>query len=119
MNPQPVQLLFARQIEDAEHRAEHAAVEGHSAVPQLQYVERMLKVVAKVIEQDVADASAEDDPGRGIEDKVVGVPARHRRAGLADQPEQIPIADEDAGEVRKAVPTKLEKAEIERHGIEP
>ena len=69
---------------------------------------------AEIVEQDVADPPAEDDAERGVEDEVVGVAACERRAGLLQQLQQVPIADEDAGEVGKAVPPQIERADVER-----
>ena len=43
----------------------------------------------------------------------------HRGAGLRDQLEHVPVAEEDAGEVGEAVPPQLEEAEVERDGVEP
>ena len=91
-----------------------AAVERHAAVPQLQYLEGMPEILAEVVEQDIAKPAAEDDPERGIEDQIVGVAAGERRAGLLEQLQQIPIADEDAGEVGEAVPAKVEGPDVER-----
>jgi hypothetical protein len=42
----------------------------------------------------------------------------HRRAGLGEQPEQIPPAEDDAGKVGEAVPAQLEEAEVERDRID-
>ena len=108
MDPQPRQFLLAREIEDAERGPDHPAVERHAAVPQLQDVDRVLEIIGEIVEQDVADAAAEDDPQRGVKDQVVGMAAGHRRAGLLDQLQQVPIADENAGEVGEAVPAQVE-----------
>ena len=48
MNPQPVQLLLAGEIEDAERRADDATVEGHAAVPQLQDFDRVPEIFARL-----------------------------------------------------------------------
>ena len=109
-----MQPLLAGKVEDAERGADDPAVEAHAAVPQLQDVERIVEIIAEIVEQDVAEPAAEDDPERGVEDQVVGMAPGHRRAGLLEQFEQIPIADEDAGEVGEAVPAQLEEAEVER-----
>src|SRR5204863_9751240 len=90
-----------------------AAVERHAAVPQLQYVDRVGEIIRQIVEQDVAQAPAEDDAQRRIEDHVIGMPPRHRRAGLLDELQQVPIANEDAGEVGEAVPAQLEEAEVD------
>src|SRR6186997_2662142 len=74
----------------------------------------MLKVPAEVVEKDVADPSPKDDAERCIEDHVVGMAAGHWRAGLLDELQEVPIADEDAGEVCQAIPAQLEEAEVER-----
>ena len=73
-----------------------------------------LEIIGEIVEQHVADAAAEDDPERGVEDEIVGVAPGHRRAGLLQQLQQIPIADENPGEVGEAVPAQLEEAEVER-----
>jgi hypothetical protein len=38
----------------------------------------------------------------------------HRRAGLGEQLEQVPPADQDAGKVSEAVPAQLELTQFER-----
>ena len=70
---------------------------------------------AEIVEEHVADAAAEDDPERGVEDQVVGMAAGKRRARLLQQLQQIPIADEDAGEVGEAVPAQVERPDVQRH----
>ncbi len=74
----------------------------------------MPQIFAEIVEQDIADAAAEDDPERGVEDEVVGMAAGQRRAGLLQQLQQVPIADEDAGEVGEAVPAKVERPDVQR-----
>ncbi|VFS63199.1 Uncharacterised protein [Kluyvera cryocrescens] len=47
------------------HHHDHpnqAAVEGHPTVPDAEQIERILQEQVKVVEHDVADASAEEDP---------------------------------------------------------
>ena len=70
---------------------------------------------AEIVEQDIADAAAEDDPERGVKDEVVSVAAGERRARLLQQFQQVPIADENAGEVGKAVPAQVERPDVQRH----
>src|SRR5207237_1381625 len=95
VDAQPVELLLVREIENAERGADHTAVERHAAVPQLQDFDRVTYVLVEIVEQYVAEAPSEDDPQRGVEDKVVGVTAGERCAWLLDQLQQVPIADED------------------------
>src|SRR3546814_13487491 len=101
---QEIQLFLARHIPDGEQPPDDAAVQRHAAVPQLQDLQRIAEVIAEVIKEDIADAPADDDAEHRIEDHIVGVAARHRGAGLRDQPQQIPIADEDAGKIGEGVP---------------
>ena len=75
----------------------------------------MLEVIGEIVEQDVANPAAKDDPERGIEHQVIGMAAGERRAGLGNQLEQIPIADEDSGEIAEAVPAEVENAEMQGH----
>ena len=46
--------------------------------------------------------------------QVVGVATRERSARLLQQLEQVPIADEDAREVRQAVPAQVERPDVQR-----
>jgi hypothetical protein len=78
-----------------------------------------LDVKAGPVEQHVAQSPAQDYAQRGVEDEVVGVPPRHRGTRLADQLQEVPIAKEDAGEVRQAVPAQLEHTKVQRHRVEP
>ena len=104
VDPEPGQLLLAGEIEDSEAGADDAAVERHAAVPQLHDLDRVAADTSPIVEQDVAEASAQDDPERGVEDEVVGMAAGHRRAGLLEQLEQVPPADENPGEIGEPIP---------------
>ena len=53
-------------------------------------------------------------PSRRIEDQVVGVTARERSARLLQQLQQIPIADEDPGQIGEAIPAKIECPDMQR-----
>ena len=58
-------------------------------------------------------------PERRVEDHVVGMAPRHRRAGLRDQLQQIPPADQDAGDIGERIPADLEETEVERDRSRP
>src|SRR3546814_609271 len=90
-----------------------SAVQRHAAVPELEDLDRMAEVIAEIVKEDIADAPADDDAEHRIEDHIVGVAARHRGAGLRDQPQQIPIADEDAGKIGEGVPADGEAKDAE------
>src|SRR4029079_14383250 len=96
-----------------------AAVEGHAAVPQLHDFDRVLEILTEIVKQDVADAAAEDDPERGVEDEVVGMAASEQRARLLEELQQIPIADEDARDIGEAVPAEVERPEMQRDARQP
>src|SRR5881275_114204 len=74
----------------------------------------MAEIFAEIVEQDIAEPAAEDDSERRVKDEVVGMAPGHRRARLLEQFEQVPIADENAGEVSQAVPAKVEGADVQR-----
>ena len=57
----------------ATQHAEEAAVEAHAALPQLEDLERMREVVARLVEQHVAQAPAEDHAEHAVEQHVVDV----------------------------------------------
>ena len=113
MEPQPIEAVLAGKPDDAQRYADHAAVEGHAALPQLQYLDRVLED-AGLVEEDISQPAAEQDAERGVEDHVVGVAAGHRCAGLGEQLEQIPPADQYARDIGERIPADGKKAEIER-----
>ena len=75
----------------------------------------MLKVMAERVEQHIADPPAQDDAERRVEDEVVGMAPRHRRARLRDQLQQIPPADQDARDIGKAIPAKVEAPDVQKN----
>ena len=119
VDPEPGELLLVREVEDPERGADDSAVERHPAVPQFQHLHRMPQIFAEIVEQDVADAAAEDDPEGGVEYEVVGMAPSHRRAGLLEQLQHVPIADDDPGEVGDAVPAKIERPMCSNTGESP
>src|SRR3546814_3312640 len=74
----------------------------------------MAEVMAEIVEEDIADAPADDDAEHRIEDHVVGVAARHRGAGLRDQLQQIPVTDEDSRQIGKRIPADGQAEDAER-----
>ena len=65
--------------DDRDDAAEEAAMERHAALPHLEDLERVLEEVRQVVEQDVADAAAEDDAERHPQDEIVEVGDGERR----------------------------------------
>src|SRR3546814_1261182 len=71
------------------------------------------------VEQHIADPAAEDDADRRVKDEIVGMALGHRRAGLFEQLEQIPPADEDAADIGERIPAQDRvPANREQNGIE-
>ena len=68
----------------------------------------------QIVEEDIAEAAAEDDPERGVEQQIVGVAAGERRARLLEQFQEIPIADQDPGEIGDTVPPEVERPDREQ-----
>src|SRR2546422_11287045 len=59
--------------------AEQPSVEGHPAFPDRQELRRMVEVVGQVVEEDVAEAAAEDHAKSGVQDEVMR--SEERRVG--------------------------------------
>ena len=110
---QPIELVAPRQIEDAEADSDHSAVERHAAIPQADDLHRVLEIVVRLVEQDVAEPAPQDHSQGGIEHQIVGVATGHRGAGRAQHPKQIPPADDDARQICEAVPADRQRADVE------
>ena len=108
------QAVAPREPQDADHRAQRAAVERHAALPQLQRPQRLAQH-GGIVEQDIGDPAAQNDAERRVEHEIVGMAPRHRRARPVDQLHQVPPADEDAGDVAERIPADLQRPERERH----
>src|SRR3546814_7865222 len=88
-----------------------------ATLPQLEDVERVFKN-RWLIEKHISHSPAQNDAKRSIEDHVVCMATRHRRARLLDQLQQIPIADQDARQIGEGIPLDRKKAEIDRYRIQ-
>jgi len=101
-----------------ENHAEEAAVERHAALPDREDLERMLQEVGALVEDDVAQAAAEDHPEDAVEEQVVEVIARDRRAAGGDAARAEPPERAERGEVHEAVPADRQRADREGDRIE-
>src|SRR4029077_21253066 len=54
-------LACASEQQDGDRHPERAAMERHSAVPDVERLERMKDIIAGLVEEHVAEASAEND----------------------------------------------------------
>ena len=113
-----------REEHHGQHGAEEAAVERHAAMPEREDLERVLGKMRQVVEEDVADAAAEDDAEGAPDDEVVDVGRLHRRARrspeflVADEALGVPPAEEDADDIGERVPAELEGPDGNQHRID-
>ena len=114
---------MACEQDDREHAAEKAAVERHAAFPELQALERMRGEIARVVEQHIADAPAEDDAERHPQHEVVEIADRHRRRPAPkllgpDDGAGVEPAQEDADDIGKRIPADGDGPEADEHRVE-
>ena len=91
----------------------------HSAGPDLKYLERMLHVIQRLVEEHVAQPPAQNDAEHAIEQHVVDVarmPARQQIAARANLPE--PHEEHERKQVHETVPAHGDGTDLERNGIE-
>src|SRR5690606_22890749 len=101
--------------------AEEAAVEGHAAAPDGEDLGRVLGEEGGLVEEDVAEAAAEDDAEDHPGEEVVGLLRAHRRRAAperraAAEEGDVAPADEEPGDIGERVPAdgELDAAEAER-----
>src|ERR1700704_3256648 len=112
---------MAREQDDRKHAAEEAAMERHAALPELQALPGVLGEIARIVDQHIADASAEDDAERHPEDEVVVVgdgewrrPTPERIA--ADDRARIEPAQKDTDDIGERIPADGDRPEADQHG---
>jgi len=93
-------------------------VERHAALPDREDLERMLQEVGALVEDDIAQAAAEDHPEDAVEEQVVEVIARDRRAAGGNAARAEPPERTERGEVHEAVPADRQRADREGDRIE-
>jgi hypothetical protein len=94
------------------------AVEGHAAFPDAQERQRVAGQLLAAVEQHVADAPAEDDAERPVEDDVVHLRGGDGRGGALRPPVAEPPGGREADEVHDPVPAHGERAEVQSHRVE-
>src|SRR5439155_21756205 len=94
-------------------------VEAHATLPNLEDLQRMNEVVERLVEQHVAESTAQDHAEHTVEQHVVDVarmPARQQhlaRAHAAEHHEQ-----NESDEVHEPVPADRERPEDEHDDVE-
>jgi hypothetical protein len=66
-----------------DHAANNAAVEGHSAVPELNDLDRVGGEIREVVEQHITDPTAEYDAERDPNDEIIQIGHAQRRRPTA------------------------------------
>ena len=107
----------------AEEAADQAAVEGHAAFPDFEDVERMGEIIFRIVEHDVAEPSADDDPEGAVDKQVVdalwtgplrAVPV----AVVGHHAANDPPAENKTGDIGECIPADREGPDGHQHGIE-
>ena len=115
---QPIDAVAARGEDHRQHYAKQPAVERHAALPDIEDLERVRCVVAGLVEQHVAQASAEDHAEHDEEQQIVELRAGDRRLAFGNSAHAEPPARREAGEVHEAVPAHGQRADRERDRVD-
>ena len=101
-----------------DHDAQQPAVKGHAALPDPQDQGRIIHESAEIVEQHVAEAPADDDAERDIEQKIVNCRSRPVAPGIPGaNPAERP-GDAEADKVHQAVPVNFHRSELQGDGID-
>ena len=116
-------LIAAREQPGAERGADQSAMEGHAAAPDLEDFERAREVIARVVEQHVAEPAADDDAERAIDEQIVdavGRGALHaapQRVGGDDAADQPPAGDQP-DDIGERVPANRQRTQLKQNGVD-
>src|SRR5262245_26048751 len=116
--PEELHPLAPRVHRHRDDDAEEAAVERHAALPDGEGLERVRCVVARLVEEHIAQPPAEDHAEDGEEDEVVELLARDGRAASDDSPDSEPPRRGEAHEVHEAVPAHGQRPDGEGDRVE-
>jgi hypothetical protein len=115
----PAQALQPAEDRDGDEHAQETAVEAHAPFPHPQYLERVVEVVHRLVEEHVAQAPAQDHPEHAVEQHVVHALLRDAAGGRAAR---AILAQHDEGHegehVHEPVPAHGHGAEAQQDGIE-
>jgi hypothetical protein len=103
-----MQLVLARPPPRSEYHAEQTSVETHSALPDLEYLQGLVKIGRQVIEQDVAQPPAQHHAERAIENQVaVGLLVNAGQASRTHAALPQPPGGREGQQVHDSVPVDL------------
>ena len=116
---EPAALAHRAEDRDRDEHADEAAVEAHAARPDLQDLQRMAQVMFRLVEEDVAQAPAEDHAEHAVEEHVVDILLGDAEAeALAHAPFAQDDHQHEREQVHEPVPAHGERAEAEGDRIE-
>ena len=109
----------AAAVKEAGHqRAQAAAVETHAARPDGRDLQRMGQVVARVVEEHVAQAAAEHHPEDQGQVEVVELGQQAGELELPGLQGHQPVGGEEAEHVHQAVPADLQRPQGKDHRVD-
>ena len=121
---QPRPLARIREPQHGSDHAQQSAVKRHSALPHRKNLQRMAQVIARLVEQAVANAPTRNHPGHAQKQDVFDIFARprtlppdgHKRlvmqAANAQKHEQA-----KRGQISQAIPVNGQRADLQGNGI--
>src|SRR4051812_30077255 len=87
-------------------------------MPQIERLDRVLAVIAEIVEQHIAEPAAEHDPERCPGQKIVEVAPVDQAWRARGDPDAIAPADQQREDVGKRVPANGERADRDRDRID-
>ena len=109
------------------HSQDHAdgtTVEAHSAVPDLEDIQRMGHVVAELVEQHIPEPPSQDHASDAVEQQVLDIGGnprgrfRDRREGLVTKPQpHQPVGHGERQQVHDGVPVDPHGPDGDCHGV--
>ncbi len=122
--PQHVDLVGPGEQDDGHDHADHAAVEGHAAVPDLEHHQRMGEQLMGVVEDHRSQPPAHDRAEGQPQNQVVELGRGRRRFARAPelgglhQPHAVAPAQGDADDIGQGVPAHADRADVPAQQVE-
>src|SRR5690349_19199173 len=112
------ELLAARIQHDRDNHADEPAMERHAALPDLEDLEWIVEVEARLPEQHLSQPAADDDSDRDPEHQIIELRARDAVRRELRQPDAVAPGEQDAKDVGQRVPSNGNGADLQRDRIE-